>query len=65
MPPKASQGEFWLDLKNDPGLFSVEWLNTTAGVNVPARSVEGGVRRLFTTPFPGPAALYLRKDGTR
>jgi hypothetical protein len=39
----------------------VEWLNVTKGQTVPAKPVEGGAVRTFTTPFGGPAVLYLKR----
>src|SRR5579864_4191471 len=61
----GSQGEFWVDLREAPGRFSVEWLDTTNDKVIPGKPVEGGARRVFTTPFPGPAALYLKRDEGR
>ncbi|HEV3167858.1 MAG TPA: DUF6298 domain-containing protein [Isosphaeraceae bacterium] len=58
----GSQGEFSLDLQDAPGRFTVEWFDITQGKVIPARAVEGGARRVFTTPFPGPAVLYLKRD---
>lgn len=55
------KGEFTLDLKDAPGRFLAEWLDVNADRIVPARPVDGGAARTFTTPFPGPAVLYLRK----
>lgn len=55
------KGEFTLDLKDAPGEFAAEWLNINADQVLPAAPVAGGAVRTFTTPFPGPAALYLRK----
>jgi hypothetical protein len=55
------KGEFTLDLKDAPGEFAAEWLNLNADKVVAAGMVNGGAVRTFTTPFPGPAALYLKK----
>jgi hypothetical protein len=55
------KGEFTVDLKDAPGTFSAEWLDVNADRTVAARPVEGGAARRFTTPFPGPAVLHLRK----
>jgi len=30
---------------------------------IPGKPVRGDGRRLFTTPFPGPAAVYLKRAG--
>jgi hypothetical protein len=61
----GSQGEFWVDLKNAPGPFTVEWFDTTNGRSLSAKPVVGGGRCVFTTPFPGPAVLYLKPDPPR
>ncbi|HEV3120475.1 MAG TPA: hypothetical protein VGY53_01165 [Isosphaeraceae bacterium] len=57
----GSQGEFWVDLTGDSGTFSAEWLDQTTGEHLPGKSVDGGAKRTFTTPFPGPAAVYLKR----
>jgi hypothetical protein len=57
----GSLGEFWIDLKDAPGEFEVQWYDTTRGMFVPGKPATGGARRVFTTPFPGPAALYLTR----
>ena len=59
----GSQGEFWIDLKDAPGQFAVEWFDTTKDKATAGKPVEGGGRRTFTTPFPGPAVLYLKREG--
>ena len=59
----GSQGEFWIDLKDAPGTYSVEWFDPTTSRAIPGKKVAGGGRRTFTTPFPGPAALYLKRAG--
>ncbi len=60
----GSQGEFWIDLKDAPGTYEVEWFNPTTGKTLPDKPISGGGRRVFTTPFPGPAAVYLKRlDG--
>jgi hypothetical protein len=61
----GSQGEFWIDLRGASGTFAVEWFDTTRGVAIASRPVEGGGRRVFTTPFPGPAVVLLKQSGTR
>lgn len=55
------KGEFTLDLKDAPGRFHAEWLDVNAARFIPSRTVEGGTARTFTTPFPGPAVLYLKR----
>jgi hypothetical protein len=59
----GSQGEFWVDLTGTSGAFSVEWLDTSNDRTVKAKPVEGGARRVFTTPFPGPAVVILKRNG--
>lgn len=55
------KGEFNVDLKDAPGQFDAEWLDINQNRLVPGGRVNGGASRTFTTPFPGPAALYLKK----
>ena len=59
----GSKGEFSVDLRDAPGTFSVEWLNIYPATTVAGNPVSGGARRTFTTPFGGPAALYLSRTG--
>jgi hypothetical protein len=60
----GSQGEFWIDLKDAPGTFEVRWFDTTTGKTITGKPAHGGGRRVFTTPFPGPAAVHMkRSDG--
>jgi hypothetical protein len=54
------KGEFTLDLKDAKGTLTAEWLDINGNRSVPAKPVEGGATRTFTTPFPGPAALHLK-----
>jgi hypothetical protein len=61
----GGQGEFWIELKDAPGTFAVEWLNVTTGKAVPGRPIEGGGRRLLTTPFPGPAVAHVKWSGSQ
>jgi Family of unknown function (DUF6298) len=61
----GSQGEFWVDLTGAPGRFSVEWFDITQNKTIPGQPVEGGAKRAFITPFPGAAALYLKRDEPR
>lgn len=55
----GNHGEFSVHLAEGAGDYSVEWFNVTQGATVPARPVRGG-DKIFTTPFAGPAALYLK-----
>ncbi len=57
----GNKGEFTLNLKDAPGTFAVEWFDIHAGKAIAAKPVSGGAVRTFTTPFPGPAALYLKR----
>jgi hypothetical protein len=59
----GSLGEFSVDLRNTQGTFDAQWYDTTQSRSVSARPVNGGDRRVFTTPFPGPAALHLKRTG--
>ena len=55
----GARGEFTVDLSGAPGPFSVEWFSVITGKTVPGKPVAGGTPRTFTTPFGGPAVLYL------
>jgi hypothetical protein len=57
-----NKGEFTVDLRDAPGSFEVEWLNVNADKPQSGGKVAGGATRTFTTPFPGPAVLYLRRS---
>jgi hypothetical protein len=59
----GSLGEFSVDLRNANVTFEVEWYDITRSRFVPGKSVVGGGSRVFTTPFPGPAALHLKRVG--
>jgi hypothetical protein len=54
------KGEFTVDLRAAQGTFRAEWLDLNGDRAIPAKAVEGGAVRTFRTPFPGPAALYLK-----
>ena len=54
-----NKGEFTVDLQAAAGRFSAEWFDVNRDRIVPAKPVEGGASRTFTTPFPGPAVLHL------
>jgi hypothetical protein len=59
---QSNKGEFTVDLKDAAGAtFSVEWFNVNADKAVAAKPVTGGETRTFTTPFPGPAVLHLKR----
>jgi hypothetical protein len=57
---QSDKGEFTLDLTDARGAFEVEWFNVNLDRVQPGKAVEGGGVRTFTTPFPGPAVLYVR-----
>jgi hypothetical protein len=56
------KGEFTVDLSAASGTLQAEWFDINNGRTVPAKPVQGGATRTFTTPFPGPAALYLKAN---
>jgi len=58
---QSNKGEFNVDLSNAPGRFQVVWFNVNLDREMAGKAVEGGSTRTFTTPFPGPAVLYLRR----
>jgi hypothetical protein len=58
---QSDKGEFTLDLKDAEGEFETEWFHVNADRAIAGKPVRGGGARTFTTPFPGPAALYLRR----
>ncbi len=58
---QSNKGEFTVNLKAAAGRFRVEWLNVNENREIEGKLVEGGAVRTFTTPFPGPAALYLKR----
>jgi hypothetical protein len=55
------KGEFNLDLKDAPGEYAADWLDIHDDRSIPAGTVQGGASVTFTTPFPGPAALHVRR----
>jgi hypothetical protein len=57
---QSDKGEFTVNLRDAKGVFSSEWLDVNANRTIAGRTVEGGATRTFTTPFPGPAVLYLK-----
>jgi hypothetical protein len=60
----GSQGEFWIDLRGAQGTFEVTWFfDPATGKSVRGKPLEGGARRVLTTPFPGPAAVHLKRTG--
>ena len=56
----GNKGEFTVNLSSAAGTLAVEWLNVNAGTTIVGKPVSGGAVRTFTTPFGGPAALYLK-----
>jgi hypothetical protein len=59
----GGNGEFTVDLRDGPGPYAVEWLNVYSGKTVPGKPVRGGGKTIFSTPFGGPAVLYLKAGG--
>ena len=59
----GGRGEFTVNLNDAKGSFNVEWFDVNADKTMPAKAVAGGARRIFPTPFPGPAVLYLKRVG--
>jgi hypothetical protein len=55
------KGEFSVNLKDASGEIQAQWLEVNRNVWHPPFRVEGGDARIFTTPFPGPAVLWLKK----
>ena len=56
----GNEGEFRLDLTDAPGWFQVEWFDVGRSLSLQGPAVRGGKRVKFTTPFGGPAVLYLK-----
>jgi hypothetical protein len=59
----GSLGEFSIDLRDAEGTYEVRWYDPTHSRFVPGKPVQGGGRRVLTTPFPGPAAVHLKRSG--
>jgi hypothetical protein len=57
----GSLGEFWIDLSGAEGSLDAEWYDINNSKTIAAKPVRGGGRRVFTTPFPGPAAVHLKR----
>lgn len=55
------KGEFSVNLKDATGDLQAQWLEVNRNVWHPPFRVEGGDARIFTTPFPGPAVLWIKK----
>lgn len=55
------KGEFTVNLKEAPGEYSVRWLDVNQDRVIAGKPVQGGDDVLFTTPFPGPAVLWLKR----
>jgi len=51
-----------LDLSSSSGAFRVEWMDPVQGKIIPDKDVTGGSKRIFRTPFPNDAVLYLRAE---
>jgi hypothetical protein len=59
---QSNKGEFTVDLTDaKDATFRVEWLNINADKPVTGKPVTGGAVLTFTTPFPGPATLLLKR----
>ena len=54
--------EVLVDLSSAPGTFVAEWMHPVEGNIRPGGTVKGGKKLNFAVPFPGAAALYLRKS---
>ena len=59
----GNQGEFTVNLTDGPGTYAVEWFSLCTGTTTLGKPVTGGAVRAFTTPFGGPAVLYLKSSG--
>jgi hypothetical protein len=59
----GGRGEFSVNLSDARGTFAVEWFDINRDRDVPGKPLEGGAVRIFSTPFPGPAALHLSRVG--
>ena len=59
----GSLGEFSIDLRNGPGVYEVIWYDPTNSqvAIVPGKPITGGDSCILTTPFPGPAAVHLKR----
>jgi hypothetical protein len=58
---QSNKGEFKVDLTDAAGTFQAVWFDVNLDRETAATPVEGGAVRTFTTPFPGPAVLHLRR----
>jgi hypothetical protein len=59
----GNRGEFTVDLRDGAGPYAVEWFSVNSGKTVAGKPVPGGGRTIFSTPFGGPAVLYLKSGG--
>lgn len=59
----GGRGEFSVNLSDGAGAFAAEWLDVNRDTTSKGETVEGGEHRVFRTPFPGPAVLYLKSTG--
>ncbi len=57
------RGEFTVNLSGAPGAFTAVWFEVNEGKTLPGGTVQGGARRSFRTPFPGPGVLHLKLAG--
>jgi hypothetical protein len=51
-----------LDLSASSSVFHVEWMDPVQGKIIPDKDVTGGDKKVFKTPFPNDAVLYLRSE---
>jgi hypothetical protein len=52
-----------VDLSRAQGQFSLEWMRPVEGTISLGGSATGGKQQSFPVPFPGPAVLYIKKEG--
>jgi hypothetical protein len=55
-------GSFTVDLSGNDGSFTTEWMNPATGAKIAEANTSGGATKIFTPPFSGDAALYLRMN---
>ncbi len=56
----GNPGIFSLDLEKVSGQCAVEWFSVISGTTSVGADITGGGRHTFSTPFGGPAVLYLK-----
>lgn len=59
-PPELPR-KIQVDLTTAEGDFLVEWYNPDTGISIEAKSVIGGEKRIFISPFNGSSVLYIKK----